>query len=202
MHAQEVKRYAPRLLEHQKYLRCEEQLCGRRLPLGSHAPALCLFQLRSGNMGEARSWVVCPTWSHTLRFCALHLIAVALSWGAHSSHSRCRFAAIISSSARRGVYWGGSGGEGGWNYLAGQNIFIGAIRRTARSPPCNRSVRLAIPPTGCCKILARLRINPTDKWFFVMGTFIFSSTHACVPPRPVLVIDTFVAFHHAQLSEH
>lgn len=103
MHAQEVKRYAPRLLEHQKYPRCEEQLCGRRLPLGSHAPALCLFQLRSGNMGEARSWVVCPTWSHTLRFCALHLIAVALSWGAHSSHSRCRFAAIISSSARRGV---------------------------------------------------------------------------------------------------
>lgn len=101
--AQEVKRYAPCLLEHQKYPRCKEQLCGRRLPLGSHAPALCLFQLCSGSMGEAHSWVVCPTWSHTVRFCALHLIVVALSWGAQCSHSQCRYAAIISSSAKRGA---------------------------------------------------------------------------------------------------
>lgn len=103
VHAQEVKRYAPCLLEHQKYPRCKEQLCGGRLPLGSHAPALCLFQLRSGSMGEAHSWVVCPTWSHTLRFCALHLIAVALSWGVQCSHSQCRYAAMISSSTKRGV---------------------------------------------------------------------------------------------------
>lgn len=101
--AQEVKRYAPCLLQHQKYPRCEEQLCGRRLLLGSHAPALCLFQLRSGSMGEAHSWVVCPTWVHALRFCALHLIAVALSWGAQCSHSQCRYAAIISSYAKSGV---------------------------------------------------------------------------------------------------
>lgn len=55
-----------------------------------------------GEGGEAHThgWSA-PTWSHTLAVCALHLIAVALSWGAHSSHSPCRFTATISSSRRR-----------------------------------------------------------------------------------------------------
>ena len=61
-----------------------DRLLGWCLALGSHAPALCLFQLQPGENGgaKAHSWVVRPTWSHTLAVCALHLIAVALSWGA------------------------------------------------------------------------------------------------------------------------
>ncbi|CAB1455840.1 unnamed protein product [Pleuronectes platessa] len=53
-----------------------------------------------GKMGEAHSWVVCPTWSHTLAVCALHLIAVAQPGRAHSSQSLCHFTATISRSGR------------------------------------------------------------------------------------------------------
>lgn len=130
VHAQEVKRYTPCLLEHQKYPRCEEQLCGWRLPLGSHAPALCLFQLHLGSMGEAHSRVVCPTRSHTLRFCALHLIAVTLSWGAICSHSLCSFAAIIPPLRQEEL-------EAGTTY--GQNIFVRA-RHCFCSSPVHRFV--------------------------------------------------------------
>lgn len=39
------------ICENQKYPRFEEQLHGWRLALGSHAPALCLFQLQPGENG-------------------------------------------------------------------------------------------------------------------------------------------------------
>lgn len=55
-------------LWNQKYLQFKDQLHGWWILLGSHAPALCLFQLHPEKMGEAHSWVVCPTWSHTLWF--------------------------------------------------------------------------------------------------------------------------------------
>lgn len=65
----------------------------------SHAAALCLIQLQPGENGW---WCVCgglmgglPHMVPHSAVCALHLIVVALSWDAHSSHSLCHFTATI-----------------------------------------------------------------------------------------------------------
>ena len=84
------------------------------MALGSHAPAPALCLLPAAARGK---WREGRGRQHTLMggpphmvphsaVCALHLIAVALSWGAHSSHSPCAifFTAAISTDEAGTVY--------------------------------------------------------------------------------------------------
>lgn len=90
----------PRLLN-QKYPHFRNQRHGWWLSLSSHAPARCLFQLHLGENGGGTLMGGLPHMVPHSVVCTLHLIAVVLSWGAHSSHSLCHFTAMILSSRRR-----------------------------------------------------------------------------------------------------